>query len=120
MKWDRVKPDLNDAPVALCSSCSSIDSIQLLFDPECDLSTLRMISDTCDLHGLLLRSLEREGYIPPRVFTLRQDGALVGIENGPNLLSIYVEPGMWNIRVDSDRTFLNIAFHQAQISHRHN
>jgi hypothetical protein len=94
MKWDRVKPDLNDTPVSLCSSCSSVNLIQLLFNPECDLLTLRTISDTCDLHRLLLRSLEREGYIPPRAFTLRQDGALVGIENGPNLLSIYVELGM--------------------------
>lgn len=78
------------------------------------------MSGTCDLHGLLLKSLDREGYTPPRVFTLRQDGAIVGIENGPNLLSIYVEPGMWNLCVEDDKFFLNITFHQAQIPTKHN
>ncbi|TGJ87810.1 hypothetical protein E0Z10_g981 [Xylaria hypoxylon] len=29
--------------------------------------------------------------LPPKIVSLRQDGAVVGIENGPNLLSIYVD-----------------------------
>lgn len=40
---------------------------------------------------LLSEALEREKITG--VVTLRQNGAIVGVENGPNLLSIYVDPG---------------------------
>ena len=37
---------------------------------------------------------------------MRQNGAIVGVEGGPNLLSIYVEPGMWIPCVEHDKAIL--------------
>ncbi|KAF2972322.1 hypothetical protein GQX73_g1231 [Xylaria multiplex] len=59
---------------------------------ECDLSELESSSRACGLCRLLLDSLYRHGERPPKTVPLRCDGAVVGIENGPNLLSIYVDP----------------------------
>jgi len=99
IEWDQVKPDLEQIPTLLCPNCSSIDSIERLFHPKCYLLTLQTLSKTCRLHELLKKSLlEREGYTPPGNFTLRQDGAIIGIEDGPNLLSIYAEPGQSCLR----------------------
>jgi hypothetical protein len=102
--------------IFLCPRCRAVDSTQL-FDPECDLSSLQ--PQACDLCFLLFRALDVVGIVPPRVITLRQKGAIVGVENGPDLLSIYVEPGMWTPCVEHGQVALtNIAYNQAQISQK--
>ena len=65
-----------------------------MFDPTCDLGSLKSLSLSCDLCRLLFEALEQEAIKPPGTITLRQNGAIIAVENGPNLLSIYVEPGM--------------------------
>ncbi len=82
------------AQASLCPSCSAIDSTSL-FGRECDLSKLQLTSPTCDLCQMLFEALDRVGIKPPSVVALRQNGAVVGVEDGLDLLSIYVKPGTW-------------------------
>jgi hypothetical protein len=90
--WDKVKPSPGTAILLLCSDCKQVDSTQL-FDSTCDLSKLKYSSENCVLCGLLQDTLVRRGYKAPNIVTLRQNGAVVSVENGPDLLSIYVDPG---------------------------
>ncbi|KAI0117673.1 hypothetical protein GGR51DRAFT_545666 [Nemania sp. FL0031] len=85
--WDQIKP--KDA--ALCSQCKTICSSQL-FLSKCDLFELQLSSRTCHLCRLLLDSLYQHDERPPQVVSLHQNGAVIGIEGGPKLLSIYVNP----------------------------
>jgi hypothetical protein len=94
LKWNGAKPGRTKSKEILCSRCEAIDSTQL-FHAECDLSSLNWSS--CNLCALLFRALE-EGKVTD-VVTLRQNNAVVGVEGGPNLLSIYVEPSRWSAPV---------------------
>jgi hypothetical protein len=80
-----------------------------------DLSLLEHYN--CDLCKLLFKALEKKNIKPPGIVKLHQNGAVVGVENGSNLLSIYVEPGMWNPFVEYNH-LTNITYYQAQISHK--
>ncbi|KAK1961823.1 heterokaryon incompatibility protein [Colletotrichum sublineola] len=89
VSWPKVRPSLTGTYNRLCASCSTTPSITL-FQSEFQLSTMQR---SCDLCGLLLDSLSRVGIASPAVVKLRQTGTTIGIEGGPNLLSIYIEPG---------------------------
>ncbi|KAI0868529.1 hypothetical protein GGS24DRAFT_494486 [Hypoxylon argillaceum] len=89
ISWDRIK----HKDVALCSKCEKIDPNHL-FLSKCNLSELELSSQACELCRLLLDSLYHYGNRPTKTVSLRQNGAVVGIEDGPNLLSIYVDPDM--------------------------
>ncbi|KAH8201080.1 hypothetical protein TruAng_004776 [Truncatella angustata] len=91
--WDRVKPEDHAGSPKLCSHCSTIDSSAELLPRDCDLSELQSSSFTCELCELLLDRLREAGVQPPRRITLRHTGAHIGIEGGPDLLSIYADPG---------------------------
>ncbi|KAI1761141.1 hypothetical protein GGR53DRAFT_522602 [Hypoxylon sp. FL1150] len=91
-EWDKVKPEQPTAVQKLCESCSAINSTDI-FNGEYNLIKLQLISRRCSLCSLLFRALESAGIEPPRVVTLKQDGATVKVEDGPKLLSIYSEPG---------------------------
>lgn len=90
--WERVKPDGSESKASLCSSCSAIDSTHP-FESTCDLSRLKTTSHTCDLCRLLLKALEDLNYGHSGFINLRQTGGIIGVENGPALLSLYAEPG---------------------------
>lgn len=89
VKWDQVKPSQKGH---LCHRCKLVNSTQI-FDSVCDLSRLK--PQTCDLCKLLIKALIKENISSSGEVRLRQNGAVVGVENGSNLLSIYVEPGRW-------------------------
>ncbi|KAK1981478.1 hypothetical protein LZ30DRAFT_720085 [Colletotrichum cereale] len=88
ISWDGIRPSLVGTNDKLCANCSKTTST--FFKPECQVSTLQR---SCDLCGLLLDSLVRVGITSPAVVKLRQTGTTIGLEGGPNLLSIYAEPG---------------------------
>jgi hypothetical protein len=90
IKCDGAKPGRRNSSVFLCSRCKAIDSTQLSV-AECDISKLNKWT-SCDLCALLFKASERESITG--VVKLRRNGAIVGVKNGPNLLSIYVEPGV--------------------------
>jgi hypothetical protein len=90
--WERIKPDRSETKASLCSSCSAIESTRL-FESRCDLSRLKTMSHTCDLCRLLLKALELASDRNWGFVNLRQTGAIIGIESGPVLLSLYTEPG---------------------------
>ncbi len=77
----------------LCSSCSNAADVARLFDAECNLKRLERTSQGCDLCHLLFAALCRAGKGSFKEVILRQDGAVVGIEGGVDLLSIYAKPG---------------------------
>ncbi|KAK2009776.1 HET-domain-containing protein [Colletotrichum eremochloae] len=89
VSWAKIRPSLTGTDNRLCASCSTTTPAAF-FQSECQLSTMQR---SCDLCGLLLDSLSLIGITPPKVVKLRQTGTTIGIEGGPNLLSIYIEPG---------------------------
>ncbi|KAI8632601.1 hypothetical protein F5Y19DRAFT_491226 [Xylariaceae sp. FL1651] len=97
IKWDRVKPDQQETRPTLCQNCSQncrqADSTRI-FSTKCFLSQLKLTSRTCDLCRLLQGVLKTHGHTSADVISLRQNGAVVGIEGGPDLLSIYYEPDL--------------------------
>lgn len=64
-----------------------------MFDVVCDLAVLQEKAKACDLCSILQDALSRQGLKVPGVVKLRSDAAHVGLEDGPNLLSLYYEPG---------------------------
>ncbi|KAI1451719.1 hypothetical protein F4805DRAFT_463486 [Annulohypoxylon moriforme] len=90
--WDKVKPQQLAVTSSLCINCSSIDSTRL-FEDECNVENLKLMSSSCDLCNLLSRTLEDASIRPPRTIMLNQDGATVSVKDGPKLLSIYVALG---------------------------
>lgn len=92
VEWDRVKPHQQEGGSVLCEKCRKIDRAQL-FDPKCDLRELKDKAATCDLCELLYKELDSRRYASRNTVSLRQDGAIVGVVDGPDLLSIYVTPG---------------------------
>ncbi|KAK1637532.1 hypothetical protein BDP81DRAFT_460224 [Colletotrichum phormii] len=72
-----------------CAKCSAVSS-QALFPHEFRPSDAQL---HCDLCSILLGALERVYAVVPELVRLRQNHTIVGVEDGPNLLSIYVEPG---------------------------
>ncbi|CAJ2513010.1 Uu.00g011290.m01.CDS01 [Anthostomella pinea] len=71
--WDQVQTGNSKIGAVLCHKCRTIDSTRLF--------------------GLLQEALGIRGYKSPKVVSLREDGRTVGIQDGPDLLSIYVDPG---------------------------
>ncbi|CAN9136397.1 unnamed protein product [Alternaria alternata] len=90
--WQRVRPTLN---MTLSNSCGHRFSSEAnsLFEGVCDLAALQESAKTCDLCSLLQDALAQKGLRPPSVVDLRSDAAHVGLKDGPNLLSLYCEPG---------------------------
>ena len=90
--WQRVRPTLN---MTLPNSCGHRFSSEAnnLFDGVCDLAALQESAKACDLCSLLQDALVQKGLRPPRVVDLRSDAAHVGLKDGPNLLSLYCDPG---------------------------
>lgn len=76
----------------LCRSCAS-RNLEQLFDPVYDLTILQQRARSCDICSLLQDALNRRGIRARQAVALRQDAAHVGLKNGPNLLSLYCEPG---------------------------
>lgn len=64
-----------------------------LFDVKCDLALLLEKVKFCDLCGILQDALNRKGLKAPQVVTLRNEAAHIGLKDGPNLISLYCEPG---------------------------
>lgn len=64
-----------------------------LFDVVCNLTLLQEKAKACDLCSILQNALSRKGLKAPGVVNLRNDAAHVGLKDGPNLLSLYCEPG---------------------------
>lgn len=90
--WQRARPMLN---TTLSNSCGHSFSSEpnSLFDGVCDLAALQESAKTCDLCSLLQDALAQKGLRSPSVVDLRSDAAHVGLKGGPNLLSLYCEPG---------------------------
>lgn len=76
----------------LCGSCNSSNS-ESIFDKFCDVAVLQGKARNCDLCSLLQDALEYKGIKAPITVELRQNAAHVGLKDGPNLLSLYCEPG---------------------------
>lgn len=91
IEWEKVFPDGSGINLSLCSKCNAIDGTRL-FDSKCDVMRLQQNSQACHLCELLFKALDKVNIKPPRAITLRQNGAVIGVEAGPNLLSVYVEP----------------------------
>lgn len=66
-----------------------------MFDSEYDISYLKLMSETCNLCNLFSKSLASTGTNPLDITTLRRDGVTVSVKDGPKLLSIYTDPGMF-------------------------
>lgn len=64
-----------------------------LFDTACDLEVLQEKARACELCSMLQDALNTQHLRAPGVVNLRRDTAHVGIKDGPNLLSLYCEPG---------------------------
>ncbi|KAI1176227.1 hypothetical protein F4777DRAFT_588102 [Nemania sp. FL0916] len=91
LSWDTVKPLADQETVSLCGSCSTAKLGDLL-KPNINRNELDTSSQSCDLCGLLRDALNAQESDLPEVISLRQNESVVRIENGPNLLSIYVDP----------------------------
>lgn len=111
--WDHAKPRPSNASLRLCRSCESRNP-EKLFDPVLDLTDLKQRNSSCDICTLLQIAIERKGIKEHQLVALRQDTTHIGLENGPNLLTLYCEPGMkippvsHNMRID---TFIQIPLH---------
>ena len=64
-----------------------------LFDVVCDLTVLQEKAKTCDLCHILQDALSRKGLKAPRVVDLYNEATHVSLKDGPDLLSLYFEPG---------------------------
>ncbi|KAK1992798.1 HET-domain-containing protein [Colletotrichum falcatum] len=89
ISWSQIRPSLTGTSSSLCVNCSRTTT-PIFFQSELQLSTMQR---SCDLCGLLIDSLDRAGITSPAIVKLRQTGTTIGLEGGPNLLSIYIEPG---------------------------
>ncbi|KAI0490385.1 hypothetical protein F4859DRAFT_520201 [Xylaria cf. heliscus] len=89
LSWDAVKPVERGTPI-LCFNCNQIDSPRL-FKANIDRNELESSSQECALCRLLYTSLPIQGNESPAVISLRQNGSVVGICDGPDLLSIYAD-----------------------------
>ncbi|KAK1584941.1 heterokaryon incompatibility protein [Colletotrichum navitas] len=89
VSWPQTRPSRTEANYKLCTNCSTTTST-MLFQSERQLSAMQR---SCELCVLLLDSLSRVGIESSAVVKLRQTGTTIGLEGGPNLLSIYIEPG---------------------------
>ncbi|KAK2595008.1 hypothetical protein QQS21_007262 [Conoideocrella luteorostrata] len=90
INWSRVKPDLQPH-ATLCTDCRH-RSWGPPFQFNRNTSELVSTSMHCDLCRLLQEALIRRGFIGPNMISLRCNGSVVGVDNGPNLLSLYVNP----------------------------
>ena len=94
LDWDRVVADIEPITGGPCRQCELLESARL-FEMRCDISKLqnRATETACPVCGLLLEALESRGFKSPQTVILRQNQGVLGIENGPDLLSIYMRPG---------------------------
>ncbi|KAI0439927.1 hypothetical protein F4803DRAFT_567955 [Xylaria telfairii] len=92
LSWDAVKPPVEHRTPTLCSNCNAINSAHL-FKANINRNELESSSRDCDLCRLLHDALRTQKKDLSTVISLRQDGSLVSIRDGPNLLSIYIDPG---------------------------
>ncbi|TRX89299.1 hypothetical protein FHL15_009736 [Xylaria flabelliformis] len=92
LPWDVIKPPATPSRAFLCANCNIINSADL-FKSVINRDELEISSQFCALCRLLQDALKTQGKGLPTVISLRQNGSVVGINNGPNLLSIYVDPG---------------------------
>ncbi|KAI1739587.1 hypothetical protein F4680DRAFT_459176 [Xylaria scruposa] len=92
LSWDTVKPPTARGHDTLCSNCNTINSAYL-FKPEIHRDELESSSQGCALCRLLYDALVSEENELPVLISLRQNGSVVSINNGPNLLSVYCDPG---------------------------
>ncbi|KAI0813017.1 heterokaryon incompatibility protein-domain-containing protein [Xylaria sp. FL0064] len=90
LSWDAVKPPVERRTPTLCSNCNQINSPRL-FKANMDRNELESSSRECELCRLLYSSLPIQGNDFPAVISLRQNGSVVGISDGPDLLSIYTD-----------------------------
>lgn len=90
--WNRVRPTPSKTHTSFCQHFYSSESVGL-FDVVCNLSVLQEKAKACELCGILQSALNRRGLKAPRVVNLRNEAAHVGLKDGPNLLSLYCEPG---------------------------
>ncbi|EFQ30167.1 heterokaryon incompatibility protein [Colletotrichum graminicola M1.001] len=89
VNWPQIRPLRTEENSKLCANCSITTSTMYSLS-ERQLSTMQR---SCELCVLLLDSLSRAGITSPAVVKLLQTGTAIGLEGGPNLLSIYAEPG---------------------------
>ncbi|KAI1421811.1 hypothetical protein F5Y12DRAFT_787236 [Xylaria sp. FL1777] len=92
LSWETVKPPVERGTVALCSNCNEINSTRL-FKSKINQNELELSSQDCGLCKLLRDALNTQENGLSTVISLRQNGSVVSIDNGPDLLSIYVDPG---------------------------
>ncbi|KAF6818651.1 heterokaryon incompatibility protein [Colletotrichum plurivorum] len=88
VNWDQSRPLFTGTKI-FCATCSTASS-QALFPSPFKPSDAQL---HCDLCGILLEALKRVFDEIPEVVKLRQTCTTVGVEGGPDLLSIYVKPG---------------------------
>lgn len=93
LRWDEVKPQQAAVPCFLCRSCQAIQSPYLFRDTNCNVSELKSRAPSCDLCRMLLEALQRQGWASLEFADLEQDGAVVRLKKGPELLSVYGAPG---------------------------
>ncbi|KAI1120765.1 hypothetical protein F5Y10DRAFT_289312 [Nemania abortiva] len=93
LSWDVFNPPANPQGASLCSNCNKINSTSL-FNPIINRVELELSAKGCDLCRLLRDALNAQELGSRTVVSLHQNGIIVGIQNGPNLLSIYVDPGL--------------------------
>ncbi|OHX00718.1 heterokaryon incompatibility protein [Colletotrichum incanum] len=89
ISWYQVKPLSTKEDNIVCEDCRTMTSTTL-FESERHTATMRQ---SCKVCVLLLDALRTAGVTSSGVVRLRQTSTTVGLENGPNLLSIYTEPG---------------------------
>ncbi|KAI0855223.1 hypothetical protein F4860DRAFT_507647 [Xylaria cubensis] len=92
LQWDVIKPPVTTGGAIFCTNCNIINSADL-FKSVINCDELELSSQICALCRLLYDALKAQGKELPTVISLRQNGSIVGINDGPNLLSIYVDPG---------------------------
>ncbi|KAI8635651.1 hypothetical protein F5Y19DRAFT_461232 [Xylariaceae sp. FL1651] len=91
LPWDRLQPASGCQDTNLCASCSAINSPQL-FHPVIYSHELKSSSKYCSLCSMLHSALIAHEYDLKPEISLYQDGSVVGIKDGPSLLSVYAEP----------------------------
>ncbi|KAI0199845.1 hypothetical protein F4808DRAFT_451252 [Astrocystis sublimbata] len=89
--WDALKHSFQSKTPELCLNCNAITSARL-FKAHIDRNELEKSSRGCDLCRLLHDALGTQRDDLPILISLRQDGSVVGMSDGPNLLSIYADP----------------------------
>ncbi|KPM37809.1 hypothetical protein AK830_g8766 [Neonectria ditissima] len=93
VEWDRVKPRQTEVGTNLCLDCSNSKTVRLLESGHIP----SKLQPTCDLCRMLMNVLDRVGIKPSTGVKLRQAGAMIGIEGGPDLLSIYCQPSTMSL-----------------------